>query len=93
MVEIYGFHGYKCKYCENAKRLCEQRKLDYVYTPVNDGVDENGRPIKIESTIDLIRERAGVEIITTMPQIFFDGDYIGGFDEFRSFVVKNNIRG
>lgn len=93
MVEIFGFEGYNCKYCHNAKRLCEARKIPYIYIPVNDGVDENGRPVKIDSIIADIQDRAGVEVIATMPQIFYNGDYIGGFDEFRSFVVKNKING
>lgn len=93
MVEIYGFEGYNCKYCQNAKRLCESRKIPYVYIPINDGVDDGGRPIKNDSLIADIRERSGLEVITTMPQIFYNGDYIGGFDSFRAFVVKNNIKG
>lgn len=92
-IEIYGFDGaYTCKFCNNAKRLCETRKLEYVYTPVNDGVDEAGRPVKNERLIETIKERAGAEI-KTMPQIFVNDEYIGGFDEFRAYVVKNRIQG
>ncbi len=63
MVEIFGFEGYNCKYCQNAKRLCESRKIPYIYIPVNDGVDENGRPVKIDSIIADIQDRAGVEVL------------------------------
>lgn len=85
-VEIFGFVDYNCPFCQNAKRLCEAKKYDYTYTPVNTGV-EDGRPVKDEALIAEIEKRAGVPM-RTMPQIFVDGKYIGGFEEFRAQAVK-----
>lgn len=86
-VEIFGFEGYNCPFCVNAKRLCEAKKYEYTYTPVNNGVGEDGRPIKDEALIAEIEKRAGAPI-RTMPQIFVNNKYIGGFEQFRAQAVK-----
>ena len=61
MIEIYGKDN--CPYCDMAKALCEQKKLDYVYyqldkktkTPFSDAVASK----KIDTLYELKVNKAG----------------------------------
>ena len=71
MVTIYGTPT--CGYCKSAKELCEESNLEYTY-------------------IDLFEEDHAMEHLTgligpfrTVPQIFVEGEYVGGFTEFKEF--------
>jgi len=64
-VEIYTWQY--CSYCLAAKRLLQQKKVDYIEYAI-DG-DEEAR--------DLMSERAGGR--RTVPQIFINGRHIGGY--------------
>ena len=66
-VEIYT--GMFCGYCERAKRLLKQKGVDYIEIPVDTNADERMRMV----------ERAGGR--RTVPQIFIDGEHVGGSDE------------
>lgn len=70
-VVIYGKPG--CKYCNDAKQICESNGIDYQYSTV--GVDISK---------DQLLEKVG-NPITTVPQIFIveDGlhEYVGGYDQ------------
>jgi len=66
-VEIYT--GMFCGYCERAKRLLKQKGADYIEIPVDTNADERTRMV----------ERAGGR--RTVPQIFIDGEHVGGSDE------------
>lgn len=72
MVTIYG--SPTCSYCSAAKQACEESNLSYTY-------------------IDLFEEDNAIEDLTatigafkTVPQIFVDGEYVGGFTEFREYL-------
>lgn len=91
-VQIYGFAYYNCPYCKNAKRLCEAKNLNYTYSAVDIGIDDQGKAIKDEELINHIKEKSGVDV-KTMPQIFVNGEYIGGFVDFRAYVIKNKLHG
>lgn len=92
IITIYGFEHYTCPFCKNAKRLCETKKLDYTYIPVDRGIGEDGKAIKDTTLINEVIAKAGKEI-TTMPQIFINDVHIGGFEEFRAYVIKNKLHG
>ena len=66
-VEIYSTMF--CPYCARAKSLLEKKGVDYINIDV------------IENTAkrDEMVERAGGR--QTVPQIFIDGEHIGGSDE------------
>lgn len=67
-IEVYSIDN--CAYCEAAKNLLAEKKLPY-------------KEINIGKDIDQIRnlvERTGHR---TMPQIFIDGLFIGGFTELK----------
>lgn len=75
MVTIYGTPF--CNYCQLAKDLCDEENIDYLY-------------------IDMFENETAVEDVTayigpfkTVPQIFVDGEYIGGYTEFHAYTAFN----
>ena len=67
MVTIWGRPS--CSFCERAKSLCDQYDLKYDYITI-DG------PEKLQ---ELQEQVPGVR---TVPQIFWNGKYVGGYTEF-----------
>lgn len=65
-IEIYTW-GF-CPYCVRAKNLLEEKGLDYKEISL-DGKDDE---------LHALRERTGQR---TVPQIFIDDEFIGGFSE------------
>lgn len=83
MLMIYGFDSsiHKCVYCDNAKRFCTQKGIQYEFINVmpEPGVFDDA--VIAELLTKLGRDTS---IGLTMPQIFEEnGTYIGGFDELR----------
>lgn len=81
-VKIYGrLTG--CPYCTNAKAVCEQNKLDMEFIDM----------VSTGMTKDELCEIVG-KTVSTVPQIFVDGEYVGGYTEFvahlRSLNKKKN---
>ena len=66
MITIYGKP--RCTFCDSAKRLCEQKGLDYEY-----------KMLDADYTAEELFEK--VPNARTFPQIFIDGESIGGFQE------------
>ena len=75
MIEIYGTET--CSYCLKAKRLVESYKLQYKYLDIS--VDENRN--------EMFRLNPGTK---TIPQIWVDEHYIGGYSELEIYL-KNTI--
>ena len=72
-VTIYGRSS--CGFCTAAKRLCEERNLSCEWVDmVAEGLSK-----------DDIAKLTGAPV-RTVPQIFVDGEHIGGFDEFSDYV-------
>lgn len=74
MITIYGKDN--CTYCDQAKRLCEQKGVDFEYKSL-------GVHFERDEFISYMIKEHGV-IVRTMPQIVHDGDYIGGYQELRN---------
>ena len=71
-AEIYTQYG--CPHCVIAKRILTDRNIDYKEFTVGMG----------GITKATIEEKIGVGAkITTVPQIFLDGKYIGGCDDLK----------
>jgi len=68
MITIYGKP--RCTFCDSAKRLCEQKGLDYEY-----------KMLDADYTAEELFEK--VPNARTFPQIFVDGESIGGFQELK----------
>uniref|UniRef100_A0A0G4FGB6 Uncharacterized protein n=1 Tax=Chromera velia CCMP2878 TaxID=1169474 RepID=A0A0G4FGB6_9ALVE len=77
-----------CKYCKRAKQLL--RRLHLPFTTV----DVEGEPGRLEEAKDLIVRAAGQERPSslTLPQIFFNGRYIGGYDDLVVFSDSGALR-
>lgn len=85
MLTIYGYDStiHKCAYCDNAKRLATMKGLPFNFVNVMPAVGEFDEPVIAELLARMGREsRMGI----TMPQIFWNGNHLGGFDDFRAVV-------
>ena len=61
---------YHCPYCDQARALLEQRGIEYEERKIGDGWTRE----------DLL---AAVPLARSVPQIFLDEEYIGGFTELK----------
>lgn len=68
MATIEVFSGPGCGYCEAAKTLLDGRGLAYVDNNISDEAHKT----------ELLRRLSRVR---TIPQIFIDGERIGGFED------------
>ena len=71
MIEIWGKE--QCPYCDMAKALCEQKKMDYEYKLL--GFDFTRE--------ELMETFPGAR---TFPQIIVDGQKIGGYTELKELT-------
>ena len=79
-VVIFGRDS--CPYCVKAKELCEDVKgyipgLEYRYVDIH---EENIDKADLEKTIG--------QPVNTVPQIFVDEKYIGGYTEFNEYIIS-----
>lgn len=77
MVVIYGRPN--CVYCEKARELCVDYKLDYEYRNIVNDVFKSELKEKVPDA-------------KTVPQIWMGDRYIGGYTEFAS-EIENTIGG
>ena len=68
-----------CNYCEAAKRLLKRNNA--TYNEINIA--------KVEGAIDEMISKANGK--RTIPQIFFDDQHIGGYDETRALEKENKL--
>ncbi|MBF6603887.1 MAG: glutaredoxin 3 [Sphingorhabdus sp.] len=76
-VEIYT--KFTCGYCFRAKALLEKKNVDYEETDISLGGPERQEMI----------QRAGGR--TTVPQIFINGEHIGGSDDLASLEAAGKL--
>ena len=80
MKSVTIYTGPLCNYCEAAKKLLARNSVEY-------------KEINIATT-----DGAMDEMITkangkrTIPQIFFDNQHIGGYDEVRTLEKENKLQ-
>lgn len=74
-IEVYTMDN--CGYCEAAKSLLKSKNLSY--QEFNISADD-------QKKLDLI-DKTGHR---TMPQIFIDGQFVGGFTELKKFLQENS---
>ena len=75
-------------YCEMAKKLCIRKKIDFDFISVIKKADnKDGYELIPEIESELVKLLGKSELKgTTMPQIFVDGNHIGGCDDFKKFL-------
>ena len=80
MKNITIYTGPLCSYCEAAKRLLARNNVTYKeinVATVDGAMDE------------MIKKTNGKK---TIPQIFFDDQHIGGYDEVRTLEKENKLK-
>ena len=80
MKNITMYTGPLCNFCEAAKRLFARNNLSYKEIDIStkDGLRD-----------EMIKKANGKR---TIPQIFFDDQHIGGYDEVRALEKENKLK-
>ena len=79
MKKITMYTGPFCNYCEAAKRLLARNNATYKEIDIS----------KIAGAADEMIKKANGK--RTIPQIFFDDEHIGGYDEVRALEKENKL--
>ena len=79
MKNIIMYSSSYCPFCTNAERLLEEKGFDVTQKIL---IDED--PNELQKMMKLTGKR-------TVPQIFIDNTYIGGFDELRAFDLSGEL--
>ena len=69
-----------CNYCEAAKRLLSRNNASYNEINI----------ANVEGAMDEMIKKANGK--RTIPQIFFDEEHIGGYDEARALEKENKLQ-
>ena len=80
MKKILMYSGPMCNFCEAAKRLLNRNNLKFEVIDISEGTDTRD---------EMIKKSNGKR---TIPQIFFDDQHIGGYDEVRSLEKENKLQ-
>ena len=80
MKNITVYSGPMCNFCDAAKRLLSRNNLNY------NEIDISTK----EGLRDEMTKRANGR--RTIPQIFFDDQHIGGYDEVRALEKENKLQ-
>ena len=75
MTNIEVFAGPNCGYCDAAKELLRQRGLAFTEQDITDPV-----------ALAVFRER--LPRVKSVPQIFIDGEHIGGYEDLSLLADK-----
>ena len=79
MKNIIIYTGPLCNYCDAAKRLLTRNNIPY--KEINIATVEGSRD-------EMIKKANGKR---TIPQIFFNEEHIGGYQELRALEVSGNL--
>ena len=80
MKSVTIYTGPLCNYCDAAKKLLTRNNANYI--EINIAVVEG-------SMEEMIKKANGKK---TIPQIFFDDQHIGGYDEVRALEKENKLQ-
>ena len=80
MKNITIYTGPMCNYCEAAKRLLTRNNVTYTEIDI----------AKVEGAMDEMIKKANGK--RTIPQIFFDDQHIGGYDEVRALEKEKKLQ-
>jgi glutaredoxin len=83
---IYGKE--MCEYCDKAKEICHQYGFTFDYHPVDDRFVGEGN-------FAALKERATKENLTikTVPVIWHNNKFIGGYNELMSYIENTREYG
>ena len=77
MKKAIVWSKYHCPYCDQAKALLEMKGIPYEERKIGDGYTRE----------DLLE---AVPSARTVPQIFLDGELVGGYAELRNKLVERS---
>ena len=80
MKSVTIYTGPLCNYCDAAKRLLTRNNVDYKEINI----------ATIEGAMDEMIAKANGK--RTIPQIFFDEQHMGGYDEVRALEKENKLQ-
>ena len=80
MKKITMYTGPLCNYCEATKRLLARTNGPYNEIDIS----------KVDGAMDEMIKKANGR--RTIPQIFFDDQHIGGYDEVRALEKENKLQ-
>ena len=80
MKSVTIYTGPLCNYCEAAKRLLTRNNAPYSEINI----------ANVEGAMDEMIKKANGK--RTIPQIFFDNQHIGGYDEVRTLEKENKLQ-
>ena len=80
MKKITIYTGTFCNYCDAAKRLLTRNNATYVEIDIG----------KVDGAMEEMIKKANGK--RTIPQIFFDDQHIGGYDEVRILEKTNKLQ-
>ena len=80
MKKITIYTGPVCNYCDAAKRLLKRNNLSFSEINI----------AEVDGALDEMLKKANGK--RTIPQIFFDDQHIGGYDEVRALEKENKLQ-
>ena len=80
MKSVTIYTGPLCNYCDAAKRLLTRNKIKYKEINI----------ATVEGAMDEMIKRANGK--RTIPQIFFDEQHMGGYDDVRALEKENRLQ-
>ena len=80
MKNVTVYMGPRCAFCDAAKRLLTRNNIPY--KEINIALEEG----KMD---EMLNKSNGKR---TIPQIFFDDQHIGGYDEIRGLEKENKLQ-
>ena len=80
MKTVTIYTGPMCNYCDAAKRLLKRNNATYKEIDIG----------KVDGAMDEMIKKANGK--RTIPQIFFDDQHIGGYDETRALEKENKLQ-
>tara|TARA_B100000963_G_scaffold326985_1_gene314431 strand:+ start:90 stop:350 length:261 start_codon:yes stop_codon:yes gene_type:complete len=80
MKKIIIYTGPSCNYCEAAKRLLTRNNATFKEIDI----------ATVDGAMDEMIKKANGK--RTIPQIFFDDQHIGGYDEVRALEKENKLQ-
>ncbi len=81
MKNITIYTGPMCNYCDAAKRLLTRNNLTYNEIDI----------AQVDGAMDEMIKKANGR--RTIPQIFFEDQHIGGYDEVRALEKEDKLQG
>ena len=80
MKKITIYTGPVCNYCDAAKRLLKRNNVSFSEINI----------AEVDGALDEMLKKANGK--RTIPQIFFDDQHIGGYEEIRALEKDNKLK-